>query len=290
MLCMRAGGSRAGLRGAVPAGDPDARTAVSQSRPAGGAAADCRRRAVKWRTFWSMAAIASDATRFRTRRRQGTSRSLDALAVRGQPEDPRGSGHVGLLRDGGGSFARRHRSSASGWRSRQVIDARNRAAGGAGADWGLRRRVLLGLPAAANQRLTQVVVMRSRAEGEAMSLHERSAAPDCRPSPGCDLVSRLKDERLNFPQTGELHVFIPDHSPDHGRAPDGRRLQVRHQPSRIAGAGGGVVARVQTRPPRPLARWWSTRSAISSTSGGRWTGSIRTPTRHRRYRTIMPVS
>ena len=25
-----------------------------------------------------------------------------------------------------------------------------------------------------------------------------------------DLVSRLKDERLNFPQTGELHVFIPD--------------------------------------------------------------------------------
>src|SRR4051794_10902685 len=25
-----------------------------------------------------------------------------------------------------------------------------------------------------------------------------------------DLVSRLKDDRMNFPQTGELHVFIPD--------------------------------------------------------------------------------
>ena len=24
------------------------------------------------------------------------------------------------------------------------------------------------------------------------------------------LVARLKDDRLNFPQSGELHVFIPD--------------------------------------------------------------------------------
>ena len=43
----------------------------------------------------------------------------------------------------------------------QVIDARNRGAGGAGPDRGLRRRILLGLPAGGEPTLTQLVVMRS---------------------------------------------------------------------------------------------------------------------------------
>jgi len=42
-----------------------------------------------------------------------------------------------------------------------------------------------------------------------MSLHEDLLAR-LQAIARVDLVSRLKDDRLNFPQTGELHVFIPD--------------------------------------------------------------------------------
>ena len=93
---------------------------------------------------------------------------------------------------------------------------------------------------------------------------------------------------MNFPQTNELHVFIPDlHLITAARRFEGGYQYGTNYPDLLE----AVVGQLQglKRTPRRRAKWWCTRSAICSTCGGRWTGWIRTPTRHRRSRTITPV-
>ena len=56
---------------------------------------------------------------------------------------------------------------------------------------------------------------------------------------------------MNFPQTDELHVFIPGHSPDYRRAPFGRRLQVRLRTIWTCSRRWSGPAGLQARPRAP---------------------------------------
>ena len=118
-----------------------------------------------------------------------------------------------------------------------------------------------------------------------MSLHEDLLAA-LRSVANVQLVARLRDERLNFPQVNELHVFVPDiHLITAARHVEGGYQYGTNYPELLetvvkslralqaaAAPAGEVVVCI--------------RLATCSIFGGRWMGLTPTPARHRPSRTI----